>query len=218
MALKNYLRPISVCVFTGIGLAYYFKNEREIKSKHNSIIQIFLESLNYGKPLISTGFELTDNFNRIFKSDHNNQYKLIYFGFTHCPDVCPEELDKMTHITQEVNAALPQTEDHLLPIFITVDPKRDTPDVLTEYLKDFYPRFLGLTGTEDKINQILKNFRVYSRKSNTSTDNQNYLLDHSIYIYFISKDGSFVDIFGRDKTVKQCSESILKEINKKRSK
>lgn len=106
----------------------------------------------------------------------------VYFGFTHCPDICPEELDKMAIMIDEVKE---MKGDVMRPIFITCDPARDTPAVVKAYLKEFHPDIIGLTGTWENVKAICKAYRVYFSTPPSVKPGQDYLVDHSIYFYLM---------------------------------
>lgn len=108
----------------------------------------------------------------------------VYFGFTHCPDICPDELDKMALMYDRVVA---ECGNVLLPLMITCDPARDNPKVLKEYLAEFHPDFIGLTGEYEKIKETCKAYRVYFSTPSSVKPGQDYLVDHSIYFYLMGK-------------------------------
>lgn len=114
-----------------------------------------------------------------------NIFPQIYFGFTHCPDICPEELDKMAamydHVVHECG------KDSIRPIFISCDPARDTPAVVKTYLKEFHDDFVGLTGTYENVKKTCKAYRVYFSTPPHLKPGQDYLVDHSIYFYLMGK-------------------------------
>lgn len=121
--------------------------------------------------------------------------KLVFFGFTHCPDICPAALDKM-------GAALTALGDHaakLQPIFVTTDPARDTPERLKEYLADYDSRLTGLTGSDEQVEHIKSIYKVYAAKAEGG-DANNYLMDHSGYVYLMSENDELLEIFGSDST------------------
>jgi len=142
----------------------------------------------------NSDFTLTDHTGaRVSKKDFLGKWLLLYFGFTHCPDICPEELDRITEIVNKIN--MDKNTPDLLPIFMSVDPRRDTPEAMTEYLKDFHPTFVGLTGTEEEIKLATKSFRVYYSLGPKDDDND-YIVDHSIIMYLMDPRGQFVDYYG----------------------
>jgi protein SCO1/2 len=111
----------------------------------------------------------------------------VYFGFTHCPDICPDELDKMADMIDRVKA---ECGEVLTPIMITCDPARDTPAVLKPYIKEFHPDLIGLTGEWEDIKATCKEYRVYFSTPSNVKPGQDYLVDHSIYFYLM---GEFID-------------------------
>lgn len=138
-----------------------------------------------GRPLVGGPFSLTDHNGKPFTNeDMKGKYALVYFGFTHCPDICPEELDKMAGMIDRVK------EKHgnvLLPVFITCDPARDTPEVTKEYLAEFHPDIVGLTGEYQQIKDTCKVYRVYFSTPADVKPGQDYLVDHSIYFYLMGE-------------------------------
>jgi protein SCO1/2 len=130
----------------------------------------------------------------------------VYFGFTHCPDICPEELDKMSIAIDLVNAKSPSA---LRPVFITCDPARDTPAVLKTYLSEFHPSLIGLTGTWEQIKAVCKAYRVYFSTPPDVKPGQDYLVDHSIYFYLMDPDGDFVEAIGRQHSPQKAAEIVL---------
>lgn len=130
----------------------------------------------------------------------------MYFGFTHCPDICPEELDKMARMVDLVAASRP---DALIPVFVTCDPARDGPKELKEYLSEFHSSLVGLTGTYDQIKAMCKAYRVYFSTPKEVKPGQDYLVDHSIYFYLMSPEGDFVEALGRQHSPEQAAKIML---------
>ncbi|QRG08763.1 SCO family protein [Xanthobacter dioxanivorans] len=114
---------------------------------------------------------------------------LIFFGFTHCPDVCPTALFEMS----EIFAALGPDANKVQAFFVTVDPERDTPSVMKSYLASFAPQLKGLTGTPEAVDAMKKEYRVYSRKVPLSGGD--YTMDHTAVVYLMDKTGAFVAPF-----------------------
>lgn len=103
-------------------------------------------------------------------------------------------------------------EGILVPVFITCDPRRDTPEVVKEYIKDFHPDMIGLTGSEDEIRRVAKSFRVYVSSPPNVSEGEDYLVDHSIFFYLMDPDGKFVDCYAKDTTAKEVASSFKKYV------
>ncbi|MFG1409865.1 SCO family protein [Xanthobacter sp. VTT E-85241] len=114
---------------------------------------------------------------------------LIFFGFTHCPDVCPTALFEIS----EVFGALGPDADKLQAYFITVDPERDSPEVMKSYLSSFSPQLKGLTGTPEQVDVVKRAYRVYSKK--VPLEGDDYTMDHTAVVYLMDKTGAFVAPF-----------------------
>jgi protein SCO1/2 len=136
----------------------------------------------------------------------------VYFGFTHCPDICPDELDKMAEIIDKVRAEA-KDDKAFLPVFITCDPARDTPEVLREYLKEFHPDIIGLTGTYEQVKNVCHQYRVYFSTPRDVKPGEDYLVDHSIYFYLMDPDNDFVECIGRQDTPESATRVIMEHIN-----
>ena len=142
-----------------------------------------------GVALVGGPFSLVDqNGMRVTEKDFLGKYMLIFFGYTYCPDVCPTELQVMTAALDQMG---PEA-DRVQPIFVSIDPARDTPAVLKSYVANFGPRLIGLTGTPDEVASIAKAYRVYYAKADNGSSATDYLIDHSSIIYLMGPDGSFV--------------------------
>ena len=137
-----------------------------------------------GKPKVGGAFALTDQHGRPFTDqDLRGKYALVYFGFTHCPDICPEELDKMAEMIELVKRAAGGSV--LRPVVVSCDPARDTPAVMKKYLQEFHPDMIGLTGTWEQVKATCKAYRVYFSTPEDVKPGQDYLVDHSIYFYLM---------------------------------
>jgi protein SCO1/2 len=128
---------------------------------------------------------------------------LVYFGYTHCPDVCPAELARVSDILSKMG-------DKAIPtLFITVDPERDTPKVMQDYASSFNPAVIGLSGSPQAVEAAEKAFRVYARKGQPQPDGD-YSMDHSSIVYLMDKNGAFVEAFN----VERPPEDGAKELEK----
>ncbi|KAF2476306.1 SCO1 protein [Lindgomyces ingoldianus] len=189
-------------VATGGALYAYFTYEKQRMDRK----RIAEETKGIGKPKVGGPFDLVDHDgNRFTSDDMHGKYALVYFGFTHCPDICPDELDKMAIMYDKV---VERCGKVLLPLMITCDPARDTPEVLKEYLKEFHPEIIGLTGEYENIKQTCKAYRVYFSTPPNVKPGQDYLVDHSIYFYLMDPDGDFVEAIGRNFTAEQAAKLI----------
>lgn len=133
-------------------------------------------------------------------------YRLVYFGYTYCPDMCPLGLQTMA---EALDRLPPEIASKIQPIFVSVDPERDTPAVLKEYVAAFHPRLIGLTGTVEEIEAVKKAWRVYARKSEEKRG-EDYLVDHSTFTYLMGPDGRYLAHFGHGTTPEQMAERLAR--------
>jgi protein SCO1 len=140
--------------------------------------------------------------------DFRGRYMLIFFGFTHCPDICPAEL-------QVVAQALEQLGDKakkVVPIFITLDPERDTPEAMANYVKSFGPNFVGLTGSPEAIAAAAKAYRVAYSKVENKESAGDYSVDHSALVYLMDPEGRYVTHFSYGLSADQMAEKLGKSL------
>jgi protein SCO1/2 len=138
--------------------------------------------------------------------DFRGRYMLIFFGFTHCPDICPAEL-------QVIAQALEQLGDkakNVVPIFITLDPERDTPEAMGNYVKSFGPNFVGLTGSPEAIAVAAKAYRVSYAKVENMESAGDYSVDHSALVYLMDPEGRYVTHFSYGLSADQMAEKLGK--------
>ena len=128
---------------------------------------------------------------------------LVYFGYTHCPDVCPTELARISDILGKMG-------DKAIPtLFITVDPERDTPKVMQDYVSSFNPAVIGLSGSQQAVGAAEKAFRVYARKGQPQPDGD-YSMDHSSIVYLMDKNGAFVEAFNVERSPEDAAKDLEK--------
>jgi protein SCO1/2 len=128
---------------------------------------------------------------------------LVYFGYTHCPDVCPTELAKISDILGKMG-------DKTVPaLFITVDPERDTPKVMQDYVSSFNPAIIGLSGSPEAVAATEKTFRVFARKGEKQPDGD-YSMDHSSVVYLMDKNGAFVEAFNVERPPEEAAKDLEK--------
>jgi protein SCO1/2 len=148
-------------------------------------------------------FKLVDqNDKPITEQDFKGEPFLVFFGFTHCPDVCPTTLFEVS----EIFRALGPDAKNLRAMFVTVDPERDTPAVMKDYLASFDPRIIGVTGDIDAITAAEKSYRVYAKK--VPTDGGGYTMDHTAIVYLMNKDGRFVAPFNMKRRPEEAAAEL----------
>ena len=165
-----------------------------------------------GDAKIGGQFQLFDHNGRPRNnSDFRGRFMLIYFGYSYCPDVCPTALQIMSTALQ----FLGKKATSIQPIFITVDPKRDTQEHLKDYVKNFYPGMVALTGTEDLIQAAAKKYRIYFAKASqneTKSNSNDYLLDHSSIVFFMGRDGNYITHFNHQTNAEAMAKIISKQL------
>jgi protein SCO1/2 len=134
------------------------------------------------------------------------KYLLVYFGYTFCPDVCPTTLNSVADAVDKLGTKA----DRLQPLFITVDPKRDTPAVVKQYAAAFGPRIVGLTGTPEQIAAAAKAYRVYYAEHRTGAGADDYSMDHSSVLYLMGPDGRFIAPVRADQTGPEIAAALAK--------
>ena len=165
--------------------------------------------ISIGTALVGGPFTLTDHTGRkVTDKDFRGHYMLVFFGYTYCPDICPTELQVMSAALDNLGAKA----DAIQPIFITFDPQRDTPEVLKQYVSNFHPRLVGLTGTPEEIALAAKAYRVfYNRLENTSGPDT-YLMDHSTITYLMDRQGKFLKHFSYSTDAAALAKAIAEAI------
>lgn len=180
--MKKVMTTWIVSVLALVGLFAWMG--RDVGNDHSSFGQ--------GNAQISSDYELVTADNKIVRgSDFVGKYQLVYFGFTHCPDVCPTSLLLMTNVINQLG----DQGKMIQPIFITVDPERDTPDIAAQYAHNFGSGVLGLSGSAAQIKQAADGFKVYYNKVEDVGSALGYVVDHSSFIYLMGPDGKYVAHF-----------------------
>jgi protein SCO1/2 len=160
-----------------------------------------------GTALIGGPFSLVGTDGKpVTERDFRGRYMLIFFGFTHCPDICPAEL-------QVIAQALDQLGDkakRVVPIFITLDPERDTPEAMANYVKSFGGNFVGLTGSPEQIAAAAKAYRVSYSKVENNDSPGDYSVDHSALVYLMDPEGRYVTHFSYGLSAEQMAEKLGK--------
>jgi cytochrome oxidase Cu insertion factor (SCO1/SenC/PrrC family) len=163
-----------------------------------------------GTALVGGPFSLTDqNGERMTDQEFRGKYMLIFFGYTFCPDVCPSELQVMSAALDKLG---PQA-DKIQPIFITIDPARDTPETLKVYVSNFHPRLIGLTGSETEVASVANAYRAYYAKAKGTENKPDYLMDHGTILYLMGPDGKFLKHFSYGTEAEGLAEALRQIIS-----
>jgi protein SCO1/2 len=156
---------------------------------------------------IGGSFTLTDQGGRtVHDSDFRGKLMLVYFGYTFCPDVCPTTLNQ---VGQVYAGLTPEQQAQIVPIFITVDPERDTVEQMSHYVPSFSPALIGLTGTREQIAPVLKSYHVYAKKAGSG---DNYGVDHSSILYLMGRDGRFLRHFDGNASNQDIAAGLVKAL------
>lgn len=188
----------------GGGLLMYYQSEKERRQTTTTTTVKAVGKAALGGPwtlVDDSGLPTTD-------ADLAGQHTLFYFGFTRCPDICPSELVKVGEIIDELDRRVGPKGPKVLPVFISVDPMRDSVEQLREYSRDFHPRMLFLTGTPDQVAAATRAYRVYFSKADAVSD-QEYLVDHSIVMYLNGPDGEFLEFFTQSSSAADAVKKIM---------
>ena len=160
-------------------------------------------------PAIGGPFTLTDQTGKtVSDRDFQGRYMLIFFGYTFCPDVCPTTLSTVAAALEKLG---PAAARKVVPVFVTVDPERDTAEVMRDYVGAFGSGFVGLTGTPDQIAKVAKAFKVYAAKVKGDSPGQ-YSVDHSAILYLMGPDGRFVAHFTHGMSADDLAAGLKKHV------
>lgn len=156
-------------------------------------------------------FALTDQHGKtVTDRDFAGRYRLVYFGYSYCPDVCPTDLAKLGQALRMVEKADPALGQRIVPIFITVDPERDTPAVVGRFVANFHPRMVGLTGSPEAIARTAKEFGVWYQKQPPATPGGGYLVNHTAATYMMDPAGKPLALLTQDMSASDMAAEIRK--------
>jgi protein SCO1/2 len=161
-----------------------------------------------GTALIGGPFSLVggEDGETVTDRDFRGRYRLVFFGFTHCPDICPAELQ----VIAQALDLLGDKAAKVVPIFITLDPERDTPQIMAGYVKSFGPNFVGLTGSPKAIAAVAKEYRVTYAKVENKDSPGDYSVDHSALVYLMDPDGKYLTHFAYGTSAQQMADSLAR--------
>ena len=198
-----FLKKKIILILFGLSLIFVFLYKNQNNSSENQI---------------GGNFELTNHLGqKVTNESFDGYYRLVFFGFTNCPDFCPNTLNNIGLIINQINK-----KNQLVPIFITVDPERDTVIKLKKYLINFDPKIIGLTGTKEQIEFVKIKYKIFSKKvmykkkdpeesmNHDGHDHGAYSVDHTTIIYLMDKKGNYITHFSPDTS----NSAMVKKINK----
>lgn len=161
-------------------------------------------------------FTLVDHDGRsVTNETYKGRYRLVFFGYTFCPDICPTKLTEITLALDTFAQTSPERAAKIVPIFISVDPERDTVDALRAYRRHFHPRLVTLTGTAEQIRAVTKAYKAYYNKvypDEKSRKANEYLIDHSAYMYLMGLDGGYLTHFTQSTTPEQMAARLAEYV------
>ncbi|KAJ9091860.1 hypothetical protein QFC21_007058 [Naganishia friedmannii] len=218
-------KAASLFVVTGAALYIYFESEKSKMQERQESQTSSVGKPNIGGPFVLTRAPSLSTTNTTINSssgtseptqftdaDLLGKFSLIYFGFTNCPDICPEELDKMSEVVEETDKLIGKPV--IQPIFISCDPARDTIPQVSAYIRDFHPRMIGLTGTYEQVKKACRSYRVYFSTPPDAKAEDDYLVDHSIFFYLMDPHGQFVDAFGKNSTAEDVTAKVMQAVER----
>ncbi|XP_060593981.1 protein SCO1 homolog, mitochondrial-like [Ruditapes philippinarum] len=195
---------------TAVGfVALYYYVKQKMKQQHVALLKNTI--MDEENVLIGGNWELINqDGEKVSNKDYEGDWCLIYFGFTHCPDICPDEIEKIVEVMDILgkNPGLPK----LKALFVTVDPERDSPESLKTYLAEFSDKIVGLTGNADELRKIWNAFKVYHSMGPKDEDGD-YIVDHSIITYLMNPNGKYEGHFARSKTNIDVANAVEKKMN-----
>ena len=197
--IQKYVLILLIASFAAISI-YFFQN----KNYHQDNLSTKVENQE-GIP--GGHFALTTHSGEIYNSTSDQNLKIIYFGFTFCPDVCPTTLINMANTLEE----LKENKNKITPLFISIDPERDNLEILSEYVSAFHPNIIGLTGSVEDIEKVTADWKVYYKKEVNEDMPDNYTINHLDIIFIANKNNNFVD-FVRPNTSYKDIANKLREI------
>jgi len=199
---------LGLVTVVAVGLVSYYQIERERRLE-----EAMGKIVSTGKPAIGGDWSLIDlEGNLVTNKSFEGKWTLLYFGFARCPDICPSEMVKIGKVMDTLLEEYPEVAKQVKPLFVSVDPARDSLKALGEYGKDFHPSYIFLTGSPTQVHDMSKKYRVYVSKAD-ETEDGDYLIDHSIVVYFHDHNGDLVDCFTQSMRPGDIVDKILERMN-----
>lgn len=196
---------IAACITGGIYLS---------KMRHNVDNDIIKDATKTSEPSyivtanvpLGGPFSLTNHLGkRITNEDFKGKLMLLYFGYSYCPDLCPSELSTITKALD----LLGDKVNDIQPLFVTIDPKRDTEELLKNYVSLFHPKLMGLYGSSQELNDVFDHYKIYAAKTEDK-GGDDYLMDHSTFTYLVGRDGKLISMFRLGTPASEMAKEIEK--------
>jgi cytochrome oxidase Cu insertion factor (SCO1/SenC/PrrC family) len=201
LALVSLLAAVALVIVAGI-----VSWRLDLAPEHNNASPAGMGVINAAP--VGGPFELVDHTGTtVTDRRYAGKYLLVFFGFTFCPDICPTELTKIAETMDLLGADSAMVQ----PLFITVDPQRDTVPVLADYVTHFHPALVGLSGTSKQIQDVAKAYKVYFARAGAD-DSADYLMNHSAFIYLMGPDGANLKLFSPRATAEQMATVIRAQL------
>jgi protein SCO1/2 len=189
---------------TGCALLLVLGSAAPAQTSKRSAAEL-MDAVMWNREPIGGPFQLTDQSGKLrSERDFRGQLMLVYFGFTTCPDICPTDLQAIGLAMDRLGAGA----DEVQPLFITVDPERDTREHLADYVTMFHPRLLGLTGSAEAVQSAADAYRVYYQRVDFDKGDGYYTVDHSAFIYLMDRDGKYLGFFPPGTAAEKMVETI----------
>ena len=175
----------------GGGAVFIYSRDKPAEDARRGDAARLMNDLMSGKAQVGGPFTLEDQYGkRRSLADFRGKFVLLYFGYTFCPDICPTDLAAMAQAIRTLDAA-----GHVLqPIFVTLDPERDTRELLRNYAAAFHPRFVALRGSEEEVRRVATAYKIYFEKVRPPGSSV-YLIDHMAFVFLLDRDGRYVAFF-----------------------
>jgi protein SCO1 len=197
---------IAVAVVAGAAAFRYFREGPPEETRRADAARLMNELMS-GKAQVGGPFTLTDQYGRLRSlEDFKGKLVLLYFGYAFCPDVCPTDLAAMAQAIRALGAQ----GDKVSPVFVTLDPERDTQELLRNYVAAFHPRFVALRGTEDEVRRVATAYKVYFEKV-TPPGSSAYLIDHMAFVFLLDRDGKYLAFFPPGTSAERMA-AMLREV------
>ena len=212
-ALRGWRGPVLAAVVLAAAAAGYFLLRSETPAGGRAEGARLMSDLMTGKGPVGGPFRLTDPDGRQWSlADFQGKLVLLYFGFTYCPDVCPTDLAAIGQLVRALGA----DGDQVQPVFVTLDPQRDTRDVLRAYATSFHPRFVSLSGSEEEIRRVATAYKVYFEKVRPP-GTRDYFIDHTAYTFLLGRDGRFITLFPPGTRPERMAVMVREHLDKSRA-